>query len=175
MHLVKDLLWSCVLLALWAAFPGQAAAQIYQYTDRNGNIVFSDSPPQGANAAEKKLKDDGVFWSSRGEADIPVAESKGAGKAVAAEDVKKPDYSGVTVVMYRTNWCGYCTKAAAYVRSLGAGIVEYDIDADKDKRAEMKKKSGGSTAVPLLDIDGAIIRGYSPTAIKAAVEKSAAR
>ncbi len=39
----------------------------------------------------------------------------------------------------------------------------------------MKKKSGGSTGVPLLDIDGAIIRGYSPPAIKAAVERSAAR
>jgi hypothetical protein len=39
----------------------------------------------------------------------------------------------------------------------------------------MKKKSGGSSSVPLIDIDGTIIRGYSQSAIKAALDRSAAR
>ena len=39
----------------------------------------------------------------------------------------------------------------------------------------MKKKSGGSTAVPLLDIEGQIIRGFSKEAIKAAIERSLVR
>jgi hypothetical protein len=39
----------------------------------------------------------------------------------------------------------------------------------------MKQKSGGFSAVPVIDIGGTIIRGYSPAAIKAAVEKVVAR
>lgn len=62
-----------------------------------------------------------------------------------------------------------------YVRSLGANLVEYDIEASPDRKAEMKQKSGGSTGVPLLDIGGIILRGYSPEAIKSALEKVAAR
>ncbi len=172
---MKNLLWSLALLALWSAFPVQASGQIYQYTDRNGNVVYSDSPPQGVEAQEKRLKDDGISWSSRAEADIPSPEGKQNGRAAPAAATRKPDCSGVTVIMYGTSWCGFCKQAATYVRSLGAGLVEYDIDRDPEKKAEMKKKSGGSTGVPLLDIDGTVIRGYSPAAIKAAVERSAAR
>jgi glutaredoxin len=174
---MKNLLWSFILLfSLWSAFPGQASGQLYQYTDRNGNVVFSDSPPPGSDAKEKRLKDDGISWSSRGEADIPSHGNKGNAQATQDKEAgRKPDYSGVTVIMYRTDWCGFCKQAATYVRSLGAGLVEYDIDKDPEKKAEMKKKSGGSTGVPLLDVDGTIIRGYSPPAIKDAVERSAAR
>jgi hypothetical protein len=39
----------------------------------------------------------------------------------------------------------------------------------------MKRKSGGSTAVPLVDIEGQITRGLSKEAIKAAIDKSLAR
>jgi hypothetical protein len=35
----------------------------------------------------------------------------------------------------------------------------------------MLSKSGGSTGVPLVDIEGIIIRGYNPDALKGAVEK----
>ncbi len=39
----------------------------------------------------------------------------------------------------------------------------------------MKKKSGGSLSVPLIDIDGTIIREYGQSAIKAALDRSADR
>jgi glutaredoxin len=91
------------------------------------------------------------------------------------EDKPKRDYGRVTVVMYMTDWCGYCKQARQYIRSLGAGLIEHNIDRDQGKKDEMKKKSGGSTSVPLIDIDGAIIRGYNQTAIKAALDRSAAR
>jgi hypothetical protein len=37
--------------------------------------------------------------------------------------------------------------------------------------AEMKRLSGGHTTVPLIDIEGIIIRGYVPDEMKDAVEK----
>jgi len=50
-------------------------------------------------------------------------------------------------------------------------LIEHDVEKDDLKRAEMKKLSGGSTMVPLIDIEGIIIRGYVPDEMKAAVEK----
>ncbi len=77
--------------------------------------------------------------------------------------------------MYMTDWCGYCKQARQYIRSLGAGLIEHNIDKDKSKKDEMVKKSGGSQAVPLIDISGTIIRGYSQSAIKAALDRSVAQ
>jgi len=58
------------------------------------------------------------------------------------------------------------------MRSLGVDFVEYNIDKDKDKRDEMRRKGGG-TGVPVIDIDGTIVRGFNPEAIKAALDQSA--
>jgi len=93
----------------------------------------------------------------------------------AREEKLNKDYSRVTVIMYMPDWCGYCKQAGQYIRSLGAGLIEHNIDRDQSRIDEMKKKSGGSTSVPLIDIDGAIIRGYNQSAIKAALERSAAK
>ena len=62
-----------------------------------------------------------------------------------------------------------------YVRSLGVNLVEYNIDTDREKKEEMKKKSGGATGVPLLDIEGQIIRGFNQGASKAAIDRSLVR
>lgn len=77
--------------------------------------------------------------------------------------------------MYIADWCGYCKQARQYIRSLGACLIEYNIDKEPDKKDEMRRKSGGTTSVPLIDIDGTIIRGYSQPAIKAALDSSISR
>lgn len=45
------LILACLLFAL--ALP--ASAEIYKYTDANGNTVFTNQPPQGTNAQEVNL------------------------------------------------------------------------------------------------------------------------
>jgi hypothetical protein len=50
-------------------------------------------------------------------------------------------------------------------------LVEYDIEKDDTKKAEMKKLTGGSAMVPVIDVDGIVIRGYAPDEIRYAVEK----
>ena len=113
---------SIALIFMVSAFLPEAWGQIYQYTDKSGNVVFSDKPPVGANAKEKQLKEDGVYWSNQSEADYPShKDSKKAPSTSIAEDKRKTDYGRVTVVMYMTDWCGYCKQARQYIRSLGAG------------------------------------------------------
>jgi glutaredoxin len=50
-------------------------------------------------------------------------------------------------------------------------LVEYNIEKDKSKREEMLQKSGGSMGVPLIDVEGIIIRGFGQSAIKEAIER----
>jgi glutaredoxin len=80
-------------------------------------------------------------------------------------------YGDIDVIMYVTNWCPHCKKAKEYLEGLGVSLVVYDIDADASKKAEMLEKSGGSKGVPLIDVEGIIVRGNNQVAIKKAVEK----
>jgi glutaredoxin len=70
-----------------------------------------------------------------------------------------------------TSWCPYCVKAREYLRSLDVNLIEYNIERDKSKRDEMLFKSGGSGGVPLIDVEGIVIRGYNPDTFKAAIER----
>ena len=161
----------CLILLLTT----HAEAQIYQYTDKNGNVVFTDAPPAESNAKEARMKEEGVYFSA------PRREQAARGSGISTSPGSMPDkkqttdYGSVTVEMYMTSWCGYCKQAGAYVRSLGANLVQYDIEVQPVRKAEMKQKSGGTTSVPLIDIRGTIIHGYNPGAIKAAMDKVAAQ
>jgi glutaredoxin 3 len=50
-------------------------------------------------------------------------------------------------------------------------LTEYNIEKDRSRRDEMLQKSGGSRGVPLIDIEGIIIRGYNQNAMQEAIEK----
>jgi glutaredoxin len=84
---------------------------------------------------------------------------------------EKRPYRDIHVIMYMTSWCPYCVKARTFLHSLDVNLIEYNIERDKSKREEMLSKSSGSTSVPLIDVEGIIIRGYNPDALKAAIER----
>ena len=58
------------------------------------------------------------------------------------------------------------------MRSLGVDFVEYNIDKDSGKKEELQRKAG-RTSVPVIDIEGTIIHGFNPDAIKAALDWNA--
>jgi glutaredoxin len=64
----------------------------------------------------------------------------------------------------------YCNKAREFVRGMGVSLTEHDIEENPQKREEMMAKSG-SRGVPVVDIEGIVIRGYSPDAMKDAIER----
>ncbi len=78
-------------------------------------------------------------------------------------------YSSIKVIMYMTDWCPYCIKAREYIKSLGVQLIEYNIERDQSKARESMEKSG-RRGVPVIDVEGILIPGYSPERIKSAVE-----
>ena len=63
------------------------------------------------------------------------------------------------VVIYTTNYCPYCTRAKALLRSKNVKFEEIDVTDDPTRRAEMERLSRRWT-VPQIFIDGRPIGGY---------------
>lgn len=77
------------------------------------------------------------------------------------------------VIIYGASWCGPCHQAQAYLKKRGVPFVEKDIEDDPAAAAEMQKKlqkagiRGGS--IPVIDVRGKILVGFSPGAVDAAL------
>jgi len=77
-----------------------------------------------------------------------------------------PDYAsahGGQVILYATSWCGYCAKTRKLLQDNGIPYYEYNIETSKVGR-EQHKNLGGR-GVPVLLINGAVVKGYNPTEI----------
>jgi glutaredoxin len=142
--------------------PFLESAEIYRLKGRDGQIVYSNPPPPSEVDPEVKKFKEETFGRSAPKESLPEAKSEII--------VERRPYRDIHVIMYMTSWCPYCSKARKYLHSLGVNLIEYDIEKDRRRGEEMLSKSGGSRGVPLIDIEGIIIRGYNSDAIKKAIE-----
>ena len=65
--------------------------------------------------------------------------------------------------IYSKDWCPYCAKAKALLRSEGIGYEEFDVTHDRAREQEMVDRSGRRT-VPQLFLDGQPLGGYDDLA-----------
>ncbi|MEM6455855.1 MAG: glutaredoxin family protein [Acidobacteriota bacterium] len=72
---------------------------------------------------------------------------------------------GNRITMYATSWCGFCERTREFMAQIGVPFVEKDIEADPSAFAEFNAKVGKS-GVPVLDIDGQLVRGFRPADIR---------
>ena len=70
------------------------------------------------------------------------------------------------VVLYATQWCGYCAKTREQLAK--DGVPYREVDIEKDSAGNATFKSLGGRGVPLIDINGTLIHGYNPQAMRAA-------
>jgi glutaredoxin len=77
------------------------------------------------------------------------------------------------VIVYGASWCGACHQAMAYMKKKGIAFVEKDIEKDTGAEREMRSKlarAGINTgSIPILDVHGKIIVGFSEEALDKAL------
>lgn len=86
--------------------------------------------------------------------------------------------SGLVVIIYGAEWCKPCHQAADYLRSKGIPVIQKDVDESREAAAEMQEKlakagrRGGS--IPVIDVRGQILVGYSRSELDRAIAKASA-
>lgn len=129
-----------VFLTVLMLISGLASAQIYKWTDSDGNIHFSDTTNMSgaANSQEVELGEINTLTS------------------VTYDKVTEPQDK---VVMYSASWCGYCRKARSYFRAKGIPFMEYDIE--KSPAAARRYKEMGASGVPVILYRDKRMNGFS--------------
>jgi glutaredoxin-like YruB-family protein len=70
----------------------------------------------------------------------------------------------VTVKVYTTPSCPYCTMVKEFLRANNVAFEELNVAVDRDAAIEMVKRSG-QMGVPVVDVNGTIIVGFNSGAI----------
>jgi glutaredoxin len=136
-----------ILLALFLAWP--AFAGVYKWTDAQGRIHYSDSPPPVAKTTQLRLQ------SYSG----PVHVSQ----AIGAD-------GGVTI--YTTEWCGVCKRAKAFLKQNGVSFREWDVE--KTDYGAVKFRQLGGSGVPLITVGSEKMMGFDASRFMALWQKSKA-
>ena len=100
-----------VLLLVIFSSPGfnAVSGEIYKWKDKDGNIIFSDTPPPpGVDVEVKEFKENTTERPK-------VKENINLPRPQTESFREKRPYSDVRVTMYSTSWCPYCVKAKNYL------------------------------------------------------------
>lgn len=76
----------------------------------------------------------------------------------------------MSVSVYSTQSCPYCTMVKNYLREKQVPFTDYDVGRDQHKAQEMVRKSG-QMGVPVVDINGRIIIGFNRPEIDRALQR----
>lgn len=104
----------------------------------------------------------------------PAKEPKAAAPATAASPTTAAAQPAAAVkpapiVIYTTTWCGYCRKTRALLTELGEPFEDKDIEKNEAARKEYQAKGKGYTGIPLIDVDGTMIRGYNENMLRSLI------
>jgi glutaredoxin len=108
-----------------------------------------------------------------------AAESAGSGTQPDAPGAAKNALArGISATIYGASWCKPCHDTAKYLKQRGVTVVDKDIDENPVAAAEMRQKlerAGRSgSSIPVIDLMGQILVGFSPMALDRAIEAARA-
>jgi glutaredoxin len=146
-HRLPILLLLCAL-----TLPSAQAQTLYKIVTPEGRVVYTDHPPTQGKVL-KTLTPDAAPATA-----LPASAAEQLAKLQSLRSALPT--SGV--VLYSAVWCGYCTKAKAWLA--GKGIAFREIDIDTPDGLASFAQAGGGKGVPLLVANGQRVQGFSPAA-----------
>lgn len=128
-----------VLIFIFSCLSGSVCAEIFQWTDSNGRLRFSDQKPNTVEFKQLDLK-------------VNISDSH------QARGQSAPD-SDEELVLYSASWCTYCKKAKRYLSANKISFQEKDIE--EDSLAAKSYRALNSRSIPLMLFQGRRLEGFS--------------
>jgi len=72
------------------------------------------------------------------------------------------------VVLYATEWCGYCRKARAFFKENNIAYVEHDIEKSAEAKAQYDQLNGNG--VPVIVVNDETFHGFDASKLKEALK-----
>jgi len=94
-----------------------------------------------------------VFWFGR-----PYWQQRSA-QAETTLAASQPE-----VLLYATDWCGYCKATREFFQANGIRYTEHDIEKSSVALGEHRKLGGNG--VPLIVVGDEVIKGYNEAALR---------
>ncbi len=133
-------------------FVSTLAAVPEEWRARVGFVEMSQPPPMSPGDAQR------IRRSKM--AKLPSAPTRST-SSTQDWDTDSRRSRGVEVVIYSADWCGACRRAKRYMQDEGIDFIERNVD-ERQWKEEMIAKAGPG-GIPVFDVDGQILRGFSPS------------
>ena len=152
----------------WESLEGEASALrlYYQFVDAQRNVRFVErleDVPEALRASVGFVKLDVPPPLSPGDA-ARVRRARRSGSPVAT--TRAP--GAAQIVLYSAEWCGACKKAKRHLARRGIDYEERDVDTPR--WADELYRVTGARAVPVIDVDGRMLTGFSPDGYDALID-----
>jgi glutaredoxin-like YruB-family protein len=150
---------------------------VFEYTDRQGVVHFVDDIEKVPPEYRKKVRhpDGGAVTILPS---TPIDDLLDQRKIDPRQYARKAEPARPAagrrhdqVILYYTSWCPYCVRAKAHLEQRKVRFALKDVERDEAALREMLEKSGGSRGVPVLDVYGTVLRGFSPAKIDQALKR----
>lgn len=141
------------LAILLMAAAASAGAQMYRWTDKDGRVHFSDSPPpsDARNVTKKGLPVQGAAAATP---NLPFATQQ------AMKDFP--------VTLYSTPGCEACDLARKMLNARGVPFKEVSVNSEKD--LAQLQSAVGSNAVPSMIVGPSVVKGFEEGAYNRALD-----
>ncbi len=77
-------------------------------------------------------------------------------------------------IVYGADWCKPCHQAKRYLSQRGVAVTEKNIEesniARKEMQAKLAKINKRGASIPVIDVEGQMLVGFSPSAIDRAIK-----
>ena len=146
------------------AAEASGASGFYKIVEPNGTVRFvsnlSQVPPSQRPKAERLAIEPSRKSPKTARAAAPSTRQLAAARDPAPSPSAGAISAGHEVVVYTTSWCGWCKKTRAWLDQKGVDYENRDVEANAAWAEEMHGLTG-SGGVPVIVIDGEVIKGFN--------------
>jgi len=150
--------WSRAVLAVFllAAAAAAGAQQMYRWTDENGRVHITDTPPPPSAKGVRKQK----------ARSVPAEGEQGASYELAQAMKEFP------VTLYTAPSCKEpCQQARALLNRRGVPFKEVQV-WEEDTAQDLRKLTGGTLDVPVLTVGRSVQKGFQQDAFDALLDSA---